>query len=114
MRAIKEFTQEVIQKILNRLDVMNESLVYPNVANNLDTSLTSYTPTKNGYLVATVTPTEANATLTLILPSGYQRRALMATTVSNAVVDIYVKAGDTVLIGPTRCRVASLVFYTND
>lgn len=98
----------------NQIDEVNSNLVYPNVANNLDATLKSYTPTKNGYLMATVMPTEANAVLTLILPSGYERRAIMNTTISNAVVDIYVKAGDTVTIGTTRCQVMRLVFYTND
>ena len=98
----------------NQIDEVNSNLVYPNVANNLDATLISYTPTKSGYLMATVNPTEENAVFVLTLPSGYQRRALMSTTVSNAVVDIYVKAGDTVTISPTRCRVLSLTFYTND
>lgn len=64
--------------------------------------------------MAMARPTEANAVLTLTLSSGFERRVLMNTTVSNGVTDIYVKAGDTVTIGENRCTVVCLEFYTND
>ncbi len=87
--------------------------MYPNVKHTLSTSLTSYKPTKNGYLLCLAVRDSDLATIALVLPSGYERRAMPMTGL-NGVTDIYVKAGDTVKIEATRCHVARLEFYTND
>ncbi len=87
-------------------------MAYPNVKHTLSTSLTSYKPTKNGYLLCLAARDGDLATIALVLSSGYERRA--TPTGVNGVTDIYVKAGDTVKIETTRCHVVRLEFYTND